>query len=345
MTTTTSTEGEITSSEFANLTKVQKLAAFLLLLTPENAVQIMKGLDEDILEETAAEMTKMESVPKELQDEVLREFSPVAVEAGTAVRGGAELAQQLLEKSVGLFRASDIMGRVSAVRAPVAAIQHIIDMDPRRIFNLLRHEQPQTIAMLLSYLTAEKASQVIALLRPEIRDEIIERIATLVPTTSDVVEDVVEILHRNSGSERVRSVNPTGGIKVAAQVLNALPKNLSRTIVTSLTERNSELGEAIRQKMFTFEDLGRLDVRTLQKIMQVVDSRTLTVALRAANEKLKNTLLSAISKRAADNLRDELEMMEPVKLKEIEAAQMEVVGSARQLEAAGEIDLNELNGN
>jgi len=97
--------------------------------------------------------------------------------------------------------------------------------------------------------------------------------------------------------------------------------------------------------MFTFEDLGRLDVRTLQKIMQVVDSRTLTVALRAANEKLKNTLLSAISKRAADNLRDELEMMEPVKLKEIEAAQMEVVGSARQLEAAGEIDLNELNGN
>jgi flagellar motor switch protein FliG len=303
----------------------------------------MKNLDEDVLEETAAEMSKMATVSRDVQEEVLRELSPVALEAGTSLRGGAELTQQLLEKSVGLFRASDIMTRVSSVRPPIAAIQHVIDMDPRRIFNLLRHEQPQTIAMLLSYLTPEKASQVISLLRPEIRDEIVERIATLVPTTSDVVEDVVEVLHRNSGNQRSRAVNQTGGLKVAAQVLNALPKNLSKTIVTTLSERNSELGAAIRQKMFTFEDLGRLDVKSLQKIMQAVDTRTLTMALRAANEKLKTTLLSAISRRAAENVREELEMMEPVKVKEIEAAQLEIVDSARRLESAGELDLNELN--
>lgn len=331
------------ATNFSKMTKVQKLAAFLLLLTPENAVEIMKSLDEDILEQTASEMTKMTSLSHETQAEVLREFSPVAVEAGTAIRGGVELTQQLLEKSVGLFRASDIMGRVSSVRAPVAAIQHIIDMDPRRIFNLLRHEQPQTIAMLLSYLTPEKASQVLSLLRQEIRDEIVERIATLVPTTSDVVEDVVEVLHRNSGNERVRAVNQTGGVKMAAQVLNAMPKNMSKSIVGALSERNNELGEAIRQKMFTFEDLGRMDARALQKIMQTVEARTLTVALRAASEKLKATLLGALSKRAAENVRDELEMMEPVKLKEIEAAQLEIVDAARRLEGEGEIDLNDQN--
>jgi flagellar motor switch protein FliG len=342
MTTIDSNESSATAAEYSKMTKVQKLAAFLLFLTPENSVQIMKSLDEDVLEQVASEMTKITNLSQELQTLVLQEFSPVAVDAGSSVAGGAELTHKLLEKSVGLFRASDIMGRVSPVRAPVAAIQHIIDMDPRRIFNLLRHEQPQTIAMLLSYLTPDKASQVLSLLRPEIRDEIIERVANLAPTTTDVVEDVVEVLHRNSGTQRVRTVNQTGGVKMAAEVLNALPRTVSKSIVGSLSERNSELGEAIRQKMFTFEDLGRMDVRMLQKIMQTVDTRTLTVALRAVSEKLKNTLLSAISKRAADNVRDELEMMEPVKLKEIETAQLEIVAGARRLESDGEIDLNDL---
>jgi flagellar motor switch protein FliG len=183
---------------------------------------------------------------------------------------------------------------------------------------------------------------VLALLRPEIRDQIIERIATLVPTTSDVVQDVIEVLHRNSGNQRVQAVNQTGGIKAAAQLLNALPKNTSKSIINSLHERNSELSDAIRQKMFTFEDLGRIDVKSLQKIMQAVDTRALTVALRAATEKLKETLLAALSKRAAQNVREELEFMEPVKLKEIEAAQLEIVEAARRLEGEGEIDLSDL---
>jgi flagellar motor switch protein FliG len=332
-----------TNNETGKLTKAQKLAAFLLLVSPENAAQLMQGLDEDDLEETAAEMAKFSTLSQEVQLEVLQELSPVVVEAGTAVRGGPELTQQILERSVGLFRASDIMGRVSAVRPPVAALQHVLEMDPRRIFNLLRHEQPQTIAMLLSYLTPEKASQVLALLRPEIRDQIVERIATLVPTASDVVEDVVDVLHRNSGSQRARAVNQTGGLKMAAQVLNALPKNISKSVVASLCERNSELGESIRQKMFTFDDLAHMDVRSLQKVMQNIDTRTLTIALRAASEQLKNSMLSAISKRAAENVREELEMMEPVKVKEIESAQLEIVSAARKLESDGEIDLSELS--
>ncbi len=334
---------EAAKLEYSKLTQVQKLAAFLLLLEPANATTIMKNLDEHLLESVAAEMTNLPIVPQHLQGEILREFSEMAVEAAAGVAGGADLTHKLLEQSVGLFRASEIMSRVSSVRPPVPAIQNIIDMDPRRIFNLLRHEQPQTIAMLLSYLTPEKSASVLELLRPEIRDQILERIATLSPTSADVVEDVVDVLYRNSGGQRVRLVNKTGGAKVAAQVLNALPKNISKAIITSLGERNAELTEAVRQKMFTFEDLSRLEVRSLQKIMQTVDMRTLTIALRAANEQVRETLLGAISKRAADNVRDELQLLEPLKLKEIEAAQLEIVNSARQLESEGEIDLNEIN--
>ncbi len=315
----------------------------LLLLSQENAAQIMKGLDEEALETVAGEMAKLPCLSQEMQAEVLREFSPVAVEAGTNLFGGADLTQRLLERSVGLFRASDIMGRVSAVQAPVAAMQNIINMDPRRVFNLLRHEQPQTAAMLLSYLPPEKTAQVLGLLRPEVRVEIIERIATLAPTSTDIVEDVVEVLHKNSGNQRARAVNQTGGVKRAAQLLNALPKNDSKSILASLTERNPELGEAVRQKMFTFEDLGRLEIRTLQKIMQVVDTRTLTISLKAASEPLKTQFLASISKRAAESVQEELEMMAPLKLKEIEAAQLEIVACARRLESEGEIDLEEMN--
>ncbi len=336
-------EPSASGTEYSKFNKAQKLAAFLLILTPENAAQILKGLDEEVLEAVAGEMAKLPCLSQELQAEILREFSPVAVEAGTTVFGSAHLTQQLLERSVGLFRASDIMGRVSPVQAPVAAMQNIINMDPRRIFNLLRQEQPQTAAMLLSYLPPEKTSQVLSLLRPEVRDEIVERIATLAPTSTDIVEDVIDVLHKNSGNQRARAVNQTGGVKRAAQLLNALPKNISKSVLEALAERNPELGEAVRQKMFTFEDLGRLDIRTLQKIMQVVDARTLTVSLKAASEELKEQFLTSISKRAAESVQEELEMMAPLKLKEIEAAQLEIVACARRLESEGEIDLEDLS--
>lgn len=330
--------------EVSKLSKEQKLAALLLILAPDNSVQIMKSLDQDMLEAVTGEMAKLPVITQEMQGEILREFSSVAVEAGSSIVGGIDRVQNLLEKSVGLFRASDVLCRVAPSRPPVPAMQQIIEMDPRRIVNLLREEQPQTVAMLASYLPPERASQVLGLMRPELRDQVIERMATLAPTSAEVVEDIVEVLHRNSGNSRGRPLTQTGGTKAAAKVLNALPKNVSKTILLTLTERNAELGEAIRQTMFTFEDLQHLDVRTVQRIMQSVDTRTLTVALKTASDKLKNALLSSISRRAAENVKEEMEMMESVKIRDIEQAQNEIVNVARQLESDGEIELDAIAG-
>jgi len=330
------------SAEFAKWTKTQKLAAFLLMLSPENASQLMKSLDEQELEDVAAEMFKLGAVSQELQYEILREFSGVAVEAATAVNGGTDRVKELLEKSVGLFRTSDIIGRVSPHREMVGPMQQIVEMDPRLIYSLLHHEQLQTIVLVMSYLSQEKASQVLAMFSPELREQIIERLATMAPTSVQVVENVAQGLQTKSGNNRNRSFNQTGGVRVAAQMLNHLPQPMSKSILTSLSERNAQLGEAILKKMFTFEELDRLDTRTLQIILQDVDMRLLAVALKTASDKLKKALLSCISKRAAENILEEISFMGPLRLSEIDAAKSQILETVRRLEAEGEINLDEL---
>jgi flagellar motor switch protein FliG len=326
--------------EAPELTRIQKLAGLLLMLHEENATQIMKGLDEPELDAVAAEMAKFAALTQEQQGEILREFSPVAVEAATAVSGGAGRVEKLLEKSVGSFRASDILGRVSSTRAPVAAMQQIVELDVRLIFNVLRNEQLQTMALVVSYLSQEKAAQLLALFRPEMREQIIERLAMLSATSIDVVESVAEELQRKMGGNQRRVVNQTGGVKAAAQVLNAMPKNVSKSILSSLHERNADLANAVGKKMFTFEELERLETRTLQVILQAVDMHTLAVALKTVGESLKTALLSSISKRAAQNVREEMDFMATLKRSEIEAAQSSIIDIVRQLESEGEIELD-----
>ncbi len=330
------------SAEFAALTKMQKLAAFFLIVSPENAAHLMKSLDEHDLEEVSTEMVKMGAVSQDLQCEILREFSGVAVEAATAITGGMDRAKGLLEKSVGSFRASDIIGRVSPHRASVGAMQQIVEMDARHIFSLLRNEQLQTIVLVTSYLSQDKASQLLALFRPDIREHIIERLATMVPTSVEVVEDVAQALHSKSGPNHTRSCNQTGGVRVAAQLLNSLPQDMSRSILASLCEHNSELGDAILKKMFTFEELGLLDSRTLQILLRDIDMRLLAVALKPASEKLKKALLSCLSKRAAENILEEISFMGPLRVSEIDAAKAQILDTVRQLETDGEISLEEV---
>ena len=297
--------------EVARMTHEQKLAGLLLMLSPENAARILKDLDEAELEAVTTEMTRLTTLTQEAQQGILREFSSVAVEAASAIPGGTERAQNLLEQSVRLFRASDILGRVAPSRAPVAAMQQIIEMDPRHLFNLLRYEKVRTIALVTSYLPPEKASQLLSQMRPEVREQVVERLATMAPTSVAVAESISEVLRRKLGNPHSRAASRTGGVKFTAQVINALPKSTSKSILLALKERNPELSDAIHQKMFTFEELERLDPKTLQRILQVVDVHVLTVSLKTVGDKLKAKLLAAISRRAADNVREEIEVPRP----------------------------------
>jgi len=326
--------------DIAKMTKTQKLAALLIILGPESAAQILKSLSPQDLETVSGEMAKLPVITQDLRAEILREMSEVAMEATTSLRGGVEYTQAALEKAVGAYQATDIISRVSPERGSSASVKRLQEMEPRHLSNLLKDEHIQTITLVTSYLRPERASDLLALLRPEQRDQVIERLATLEPTSPDVIETLVPVMQRRLSGKAARGMNQTGGVKSAADLLNALNKTLSKSIITSLEERNAELGQAIRQKMFTFFDLTRLDSTALQKIMREVDMRDLALALKKSDDTVKAKLLSAISKRAAETVNEEISFMGAVKLKEIDAAQLRVIEIVRRLEGEGEIDLD-----
>lgn len=327
-------------AEAGALNKMQKLAALLVMLGPESAAVILKQFQPREIEAVSREMTRFNLITREQQQEILMEFSDVAVAASTSVSAGVEVTRNTLEKALGSFKASDVLGRVTSVRASIGAMQAIADMDPRHIFNLLRDEKVQAITFIISHLTPERAAQVLNLLRPEQRDQVIERLATLAPTPVEVGERVVAVLNAKLGVKQTRALEQTGGITSVADLLNAMDKNVSRTLLTNIEGRNPDLSQAIRKKMFTFEDLISLDPPYIQRIMREIDMRDLTVALKKASEPLKRLLLSNISRRAAASVQEEMAFLGHVKIRDVEAAQFRIIDAVRKLEAEGEIEID-----
>lgn len=323
------------------LTKIQKLAALLVMLGSESASVILRQFQPREIEAISREMARFNLITRDQQFEILQEFSDVAVAASTSISAGVDVTRNTLEKALGSFKASDVLGRVVSTRAPLGAMQAIADMDPRHIFNLIRDEQTQAITFVISHLSPEKGAQVLNLLRADQRRDVIERLANLAPTPVEVAEKVVDVLNAKLGIKQTRALSQTGGFTAAADVLNAMDKNVSRELLTSIEEKNPELSQAIRKKMFTFEDLQLLDASAIQRIMREVDSRDLTLALKKASEPLKRLLLSNISRRAAESVQEEMAFLGHVKARDVEAAQFRIIDAVRKLEADGEIELNE----
>ncbi len=334
---------ETAAAESGALTKTQKLAALLVMLGSDSAAVILKQFQPREIEAISREMARFNLITREQQQEILIEFSEVAVSASTSVSAGVEATRNTLEKAFGSFKASDVLSRVTSTRAPIGAMQVIADMDPRHIFNLLRDEQVQAITFIISHLSPEKAAQVLNLLRVEQREQVIERLAKLAPTPVEVGEKVMDVLNAKLGVKQTRALTQTGGITSVADLLNAMDKTVSRTLLTGIEERNPELFQAIRKKMFTFEDLLLLDPPYIQRIMREIDTRDLTMALKKVSEPLKKLLLSNISRRAAESVQEEMAFLGHVKMRDIEAAQFRIIDIVRKLEAEGEIELDNAN--
>jgi flagellar motor switch protein FliG len=310
------------------------------MLGSESAAVILKQFQTREIEAISREMARFNLITRDQQQDILMEFSSVAVAASTSVSAGVEVTRNTLERALGSFKASDVLGRVTSSRPTAGAMQSIADMDARHIFNLLRDERVQAITFIVSHLSPEKAAQVLNLLRPEQRNQIIERLATLAPTPVEVGEKVVEVLNAKLGVKQTRALTQTGGITSVADLLNAMDKNASRELLTHIEEHNADLSQAIRKKMFTFEDLVSLDAPYIQRIMREIDMRDLTVALKKASEPLKRLLLSNISRRAAATVQEEMAFLGHVKARDVEAAQFRIIDAVRKLEAEGEIEID-----
>lgn len=320
-------------------TRMQKFAALLVMLGPEMAGQVLKGFGEAEIDAIAGEMAKLDVISQSLQEATLREFGAVAVLASTTLGASPSLMQTTLENAIGESKASSVLHRVVPGHIPLSALHPLIKAEARDVFNAIRHEHPQSLAVLLSHLPAEKASPVLSMFPADKREAIVERLATLGPTPIAVVEKIALVLNQKLQSAPMRGVSRAGGVKSAAAVLNALGKKISKDLLTSIEQRNPDLCNAIRQKMFTFDDIGRLNTTAMQKVLRQVDTRDLALALRRASEAIQKAMLGGISKRAAETVKEEMEMLANARPKEIEAAQGRIIEIIRQLEGEGEIDL------
>ncbi|HEV2693247.1 MAG TPA: flagellar motor switch protein FliG [Verrucomicrobiae bacterium] len=340
----TAVENTEAPAENGALSKQQMLAALLVMLGPDSGGVILRQFQPREIEGISREMSRFSLISREQQQQILVEFSNVALSASTSISAGLEVTRSTLEKALGTFKASDVLGRVSTTRAPLGSMQIIAEMDARSVFNLVRDESVPVITFIASHLTPEKAAQVLNLLRPEQRDLVIERLAILAPTPVEVAEKVVEVLTTKLGVKQTRALTQTGGITTVADLLNAMDKTVSRELLTNLESRNAELASSIRKKMFTFEDLLLLPGSAIQRIMREIDMRDLTLSLKKSSEGLKKLLLSNISRRAAETVQEEIAYMTGVKQRDIEAAQFRIIDAVRKLESEGEIELDESRG-
>ena len=318
----------------------QKLAAFLVVMGEDAAAEILKNFDDNERELVCAEMANLPLLDSNQQGAVLQEFTEMAVEARSGISGSVDFTRAVLEKSVGLFKAAEIIGRVGTARTSVATMQQIIDLDATSISNLIKEEDAQTIALVLSYLSSAKGSEVLMTLPERQREIVVEKLATLESTPIEEVETLGEVLSAKVGEKVSRALNQTGGEKSAAAVLNAMNKEERKKLLDNIDERQPELVRSIRMKMFTFDDLQTLDVKTMQKIMREVDAGQLAIALKAATTTLRDAMLGALSKRAAENVNEEIEgLPDNLSMRAIESAQNSIIDVVRQLETEGEISL------
>ena len=326
--------------DYHKLSRQQKLAVFLIVIGPESAAEVLRQFDDAEIEVLCREMSTLTIIPSAVQKQALEEFSALVAQSAGSALGGLGYAQRTLEIAKGDYKASAIIGRVGPVGTSVEVIRDIAEMEGRQIFNLIKHEQPQTISFLLSYLDSAKSAEVFSLLSPDLREEVVERLGTIESTSLELVGKIAKSLGRHYDTKVRPAFHRSGGVRAVADLLNQLDKEMSKNLLARLEERNATLGSAIRKKLFSFEDLNRLQPADLQRVLREVDSSNLAISMKSASEVLRDKIYASISKRAAESLKEELEMLGPVRLKDVEVAQDAIIQVVRRLEEEGQISLD-----
>lgn len=326
--------------DYSSLSRRQKLSIFLICIGPEAAAEVLKQFDDAEIEQLCREMSAFPMVPEEVQRQAVEEFTGIVATSVESAMGGLSYAQRMLEVAKGDHKATSIINRVGPTNASVNVVKDISDMEPRQIFNLIKQEQPQTIAFILSYLEPLKAAGVFNLLDGDAREEVLERLGTIESTSIDLVGKIVRSLGRHFNSANRAAFHNSGGISAVAGLLKGLGKEGSKTQLARLEERNADLGAAVRKKLFSFEDLNRLAASDLQRILREVDSANLALAMKGASDPLRERIYGALSKRAAEGLKEEIELLGPAKRKDVETAQDAIIQTVRRLEEEGQISLD-----
>lgn len=315
---------------------IQKAAILLITLGPEKSASIFKHLKEEEIEELTLEIANTRSVAPQTKEDILNEFYQVCLAQQYIAEGGIGYAKELLEKALGEEKAQSVISKLTA-SLQVRPFEFVRKTEPSQLLNFIQDEHPQTIAMILSYLSAGQAAMIIGALPPEKQADVAKRIALMDRTSPDVIKEVERVLERKLSSLVNQDYTIVGGVDAIVSILNTVDRATEKHIMESLEIEEPELADEIRKKMFVFEDILLLDDRAIQRVLRDVDNNDLGVALKAANEEVQNVIFKNMSKRLAAMIKEDMEFMGPVRMKDVEEAQQKIVGIIRKLEDSAEI--------
>ena len=324
------------SNEPEELGGVQKAAILLISLGPEKSSKIFKHLKEEEIEELTLEIANTRSITSQTKEDVINEFYQVCLAQQYIAEGGIGYAKELLEKALGEERAVDVISRLTA-SLQVKPFEFVRKTDATQLLNFIQDEHPQTIALVLSYLSAPQAAQIIGALPPDRQADVAKRVALMDRTSPDVIKEVEKVLESKLSSLVNQDYTIIGGVDAVVEILNTVDRGTEKHIMETLEIDEPELADEIRKKMFVFEDILLLDNKAIQTVLRDVDNSELAIALKGANEQVQTVIFENLSKRLAAMIKEDMEFMGPVRMKDVEEAQQKIVNIIRKLEDSAEI--------
>jgi flagellar motor switch protein FliG len=327
-----------TNQSGAEMSGRRKAATLLVRLGLEVAAEVFKHLSEEEIEQLTVEIATVRSVDSKAATQVLEEFYTAAVAQEYVSQGGVKVAREILEKSLGSTRAMDILSRLQGA-LQVTPFEFLRRVDPQHLLNFIQHEHPQTIALILAHLQSDHAAQILSSLPAELQTEVAMRLATMDRTIPEVIGDVERVLEQKIASVLSQEFSTAGGVEALAEVINRVDRQTEKLILETLDEENPELAAEIKKLMFVFEDIILLDDRSVQQVLKEIEQKELSLALKGASDEVKEKIFANMSQRAADMIKEDMEYMGPVRVRNVEEAQQRIVAIIRRLEELGEIEI------
>jgi flagellar motor switch protein FliG len=297
---------------------------------------VFRHLTDEEIEQLTLAISNISKVTSEEKKEILKEFHEMCIAQDYITVGGINYAQNVLEAALGKERAQEIIMRLTS-QLQVKPFDFARRIDPMQIYQFLQNEHPQTIALVLAHLDSKQASMILSSLPPDLQSDVARRIALLEQTSPEVIKEVERILETRLAATVRNDFTVVGGIESIVNILNGVDRTTERSILERLSEKDSDLVDEIKKRMFVFEDIINLDRRAVQRIIQEVENQDLLLALKAASPEVKKVILANMSSRMAESFQEDMELLGPVRVRAVEEAQGRIVSVIRRLEDAGEI--------
>lgn len=314
----------------------EKSAILLIALGPDKSAKIFKHLQDDEIEELTLEIANMRKISPEEKDNIVEEFYQICLAQNFISEGGINYAKEVLEKAMGSNKALEIINKLTA-SLQVRPFDFVRKADPNQLLNFIQSEHPQTISLILSYLNSNQAGQILSSLPQDKQAEVAQRIATMDRTSPEIIKEVEYVLERKLSSLVTQDYTSTGGVQTIVDILNSVDRGTEKFIMETLEIQDAELAEEIKKRMFVFEDIITLDSVSIQRFIREVDNNELTIALKGATQEVKDIIFANMSKRMSEMIKEDMEFMGPIRLRDVEDAQQKIVNIIRKLEEAGEI--------